>query len=148
MYVLKPSQADKKFFFADNEVEMVRLGSMGRLRADFGRSGEGFYSTWFNHSVSMNAELKTRDFSNELDDIINSLRDDGVNPPFNSRKNLSRFCCETPGLKLDGRGDGYEMRTPNYTYFFRCKPCVGDYDIYCYCYCNKLLYPELETSHE
>jgi hypothetical protein len=110
-------------------------GQIGYLRLDFGKTGREFYSTWFD----VLPELKTYSFKNELAEIINSLRDDGSEPIFSGRSNLDVFCAKVPGEHLAERGYGYTVRTLDYSYYFRCNPCRGDYDVYCFAYDNSFL---------
>jgi hypothetical protein len=78
-----------------------------------------------------------------FDDVINSLRNDGETPPFASRSNLAAFCSANPGKELNGRGGGYCIRTLGFSYYFRCLPRPGDYDVYCFAYDNLYLLPQL-----
>ena len=82
-------------------------------------------------------------FKQELDGVIDSLRNDGREPPFASRGNLAAFCSANPGMELNGRGHGYTVRTLDYSYYFRCLPRLGDYDVYCFAYDNRYLLSEL-----
>ena len=49
---------------------------------------------------------------------------------------------------MNERGVGYSIKTQDFSYFFRCKPQPGDYDIYCFAYDNRWLLPELAGKHE
>ena len=143
-YELLPSQEDNLLFFRLDGEAAERDGSVGYLRVDFGGNGRGFWTTWFDQ----HPHLKTPAFKNELDEIINSLRDDGQKPPFASRDNLAAFCAETPGKGLTTRGSGYMIRTPDFSYYIRCLPRPGDYDIYAFAFDNRYLLPELDGKHE
>ena len=143
-YKLLPDQEDKLIFFRLDGDAAERYGAIGHLRVDFGRTGREFWSSWFNNQ----AHLKTPKFKAEFDDVINSLRDDGQKPPFSSRENLASFCTASPGKELTSRGCGYTVRTQDYSYYFRCRPQLGDYDIYCFAYDNRYLLPELAGQHE
>ena len=135
MYELRPSRDENKLFFRLDGEPAERYGAIGYLRVDFGRSGREFWSTWFDKQPRLN----TYSFKQEFDDVINSLRNDGRKPPFASRGNLESFCSANPGRELNGLGHGYTVRTLDYSYCFRCKPCVGDYDVYCFAYDNRCL---------
>ena len=121
-----------------------RHGSIGCLRIDFGPDGREFWSTWYDYQK----HLKSWAFKNELDEIINALRDDGSEPPFANRRILEAFCAATPNVKAPERGVGYKIRTLDYSYYFRCKPAARDYDVYCFSYDNRYLLPELAGQHE
>ena len=144
MYELQPTQdKDDLFFRLERNLE-ERHGAIGYMRQDFGRDGRGFHTTWFDTQ----SHLKTPAFKAEFDNVINSLRDDGEKPPFASRRNLESFCANTPGKDMNTRGDGYVVRTEGYSYYFRCKPANGDYEIYCFTFDNRYLLPELAGQHE
>ena len=145
MYELKPL-ADKEISLCFRTVGDAgeRHGSIGCLRADFGKDGREFWTTWFDYQK----HLKTPAFKSEFDEIVNSLRDDGQKPPFASRANLEAFCYATPGVNAPERGVGYTVQTLDYSYYFRCKPAAGQYDIYCYAYNNRYLLPELAGQHK
>ena len=144
MYKLLPTVDDTRLFFAMESEQAERHGAIGYLRADFGKSGYEFWSTWFDTQ----ARLKSIDFKQELDTVINSQRDDGPAPPFSNRRRLAAFCVTNPGTLLTGRGQGFMIRTLNYSYYFRCFPRVGAYDIYCFTYDNRFLFPELAGKHD
>ena len=144
-YQLQPyEQSEAKLFFRMDGEEEERHGAIGYMRADFGRDGNGFYTTWFNNQ----RHLKTHHFKKEFDAVINALRDDGQKPPFASRESLTAFCAANPGMELTTRGLGYMVQTQDYSYYFRCMPRLGEYDIYCLTYDNRYLLPELAGQHE
>lgn len=47
-------------------------GCIGHLRADMGSDGKDYFSSWTDHR----SDLKTEDFKNEFDELINTLRSD------------------------------------------------------------------------
>jgi len=143
-YKLLPSQEDKLLFFHLEGEAAERYGSIGYLRADFGSNGRGFWTTWFDQQP----HLKTPAFKDEFDEIINSLRDGGQKPPFASRDNLAAFCAATPGKELTTRGSGYMIQTLDFSYYIRCLPRPGDYDIYAFAFDNRYLLPELAGKHD
>ena len=63
-----------------------QTGNIGHLRADMGSNGEGFFSSWFD----FRSDLKTEEFKEEFDDLINELRKESG--PLSSRTALSKFC--------------------------------------------------------
>lgn len=115
-----------------------RCGAIGYLRADFGRSGKEFHTTWFDNQ----AHLKSSDFKYKFDDLINSLRDDGQKPPFASRDNHLAFCAAHPSMTC------FKIATLDYSFYIRLNPHQGTYDIYCFAYDNCWLLPELAGQHE
>ena len=64
--------AEQKYTYAQSMQLEGQTGSIGYLRGDFGAGGKEFYSSWFDRR----RDLKTDDFKNELDKVINSLRED------------------------------------------------------------------------
>ena len=144
MYKLLSTEDNAKLFFAMEGEQAERHGAIGYLRADFGISGREFWSTWFDTQ----AHLKNSSFKSELDAVINSMRDDGPEPPFANRSSLEAFCAAKPGTFLLGRGEGYMVRTLDFSYYFRCFPQMGDYDIYVHAYDNRFLLPELAGKHD
>ena len=115
-----------------------RCGAIGYLRADFGRSGKEFYSTRFDCGT----RLKSSDFKNKFDELINSLRDDGHKPPFASRDNHLAFCTAHPSMTC------FKITTLDYSFYIRLNPHKGTYDIYCFAYDNRWLLPELAGKHD
>jgi len=115
-----------------------RCGVIGYLRADFGRSGKEFYTTWFDSQP----HLKSYDFKYKFDELINSLRDDGQKPPFASRDNHLAFCAAHPSMTC------FKVATLDYSFYFRLNPHQGTYDIYCFAYDNRWLLPERAGQHE
>ena len=135
MFVLRPSKDDKKLFFLMEGETAVQHGYIGYLRADFGKSGREFWTTWFDGQP----HLSTYVCKNEFDRVINSLRNDGESPVFSSRMAFERFCSSNPGKDLGDRGKGYIVKTLDYSYYFRCRPSTNDYDVYCFVYDNRFL---------
>ncbi len=115
-----------------------RCGAIGYLRADFGRSGKEFWTTWFDSQP----HLKSPDFKVKFDELINSLRDDGDKPPFASRDNHLAFCAARPSMNC------FKIATLDYSFYIRLNPNQGTYDIYCYTYDNRWLLPELAGQHK
>ena len=145
MYVLLPAeQRESDLFFRMDGEAAERHGAIGYMRADFGRDGRGFWTTWFDNQK----HLKTPAFKAEFDRVINSLRDDGQEPPFASRRSLEAYCMTYPGLILSSRGDGFKIQTEDFSYYFRCLPRNSDYEIYAMAYDNPFLLPELAGKHE
>jgi len=144
MYKLLPAQDENLLFFRLDGETAVRYGAVGYLRADFGKDGRAFFTTWFNSQTHLN----TSGFKKEFEHVIYSLSDGGSEPPFASRGNLEAFCAATPGKELTTRGSGYMVQTQEYSYYFRCKPSPTDYDIFCFAYDNRWLLPELAGQHD
>ena len=84
-----------------------QAGCIGHLRGDLDSDGEAFLSSWTGHRD----DLKTQDFKDEFDDVINALRYD-----------------DQHGSILKNR------RSPSYTFMLRLNPNKGEYNLYCYCF--------------
>lgn len=121
---------EDKYSFLKSTRLSIQTGLIGYLRADMGKDGNGFFSSWFD----FREELKTDEFKSEFDEVINSLRKDG-NILYN-RKALANYCNSTPQSKMQGEQDNYGVRvdTEKYTYLLRLNPNKGEYNLYCYCY--------------
>jgi hypothetical protein len=138
-YELRIAEKDElRFCFRLSGEAAERTGAIGYLRADFGRSGREFHTTWFDNQV----HLKSPAFKAEFDELINSLRDDGQKPPFASRANHSDFCAAHPSMTC------FKVATLDYSFYFRLNPHQGTYDIYCFAYDNRYLLPELAGKHD
>ncbi|MDR1565050.1 MAG: hypothetical protein LBS74_08850 [Oscillospiraceae bacterium] len=138
-YELNLAEKDElRFCFRLSGEAAERCGAIGYLRADFGRSGKEFYTTWFDNQ----ARLKSSDFKDKFDVLINALREDGDKPPFASRDNHLNFCAAHPSMTC------FKIATLDYSYYFRLNPHQGTYDIYCFAYDNNYLLPELERPSQ
>ena len=124
------TEEEDKYTFAQCSDIAGRTGLIGYLRADFDRDGNGFFSTWNDILPS----IKTDDFKQELDAVINSLREEG--DILHDRNTLRRYCYSTPQSKMTDERDYYGVRvdTEHYTYLLRLNPNKGEYNLYCYCY--------------
>ncbi len=101
--IVQGNEADLLFSHSDRDSE---LGCIGHLRADFGRSGDEFWTTWWEHC----GDLKTQAFKDELDEVINHLRKSGN--MLDGYNGLMRFCEANPGAQLENsyRDDSYGFR--------------------------------------
>lgn len=144
MYELLPTQDKESLFFKMNGEVCERHGAIGYLRADFGVSGQEFWTAWFN----CRKQLNTTTFKCEFDKVISGLRAGGKEPPFRSRVSLESFCAFKPGKQLIARGSGYLVRTEGYSFYVRCLLRCDAYDIFCFAYDNRWLLPELAGQHE
>ena len=107
-------------------------GCIGHLRVDMGNTGTQFFSSWDDHK----ADLKTAEFKNEFDAVINALRNDteygGI---LASRTALASYCLRQPeSLYENGREYGFRVDTDKYSYLLRLNPNRGEYAAYCYAY--------------
>lgn len=144
MRALLPTEC--KYTYMQSYQISMQTGLIGYLRADMGTNGNEFWSTWNDNRK----DLKTDDFKNEFDDIINSFRENGQF--FSNRQSLSRFCDETQNVLMfgerygSGRDYGVRVNTQNYAYLMRLNPHKGEYNLYCYCYKKDWLDDHLEKA--
>jgi len=142
-------QNETKLFFRLEGEAAERHGAIGYLRVDFGKSGGKFLSAWFDTQ----RHLKTLDFDCEFQEVIDSLRNDGREPPFANRGSLQKFFFVQKGTCIFGPrpfdvSDGFKVQTLNFTYAFNCSPFRGNYDICVYPYDNRYLLSEQAGQHE
>ena len=131
-YVITDTSSNEAnlFYMTDDPVCNDDIGCIGRLRADFGKNGNELWSTW----MDLCRELKTPAFCNELDDIINNLRESGV---LKNRAAMREYLVNRPRSELNdsrGKNYGFKIETVNYVYYFRFILNNGDYDFYCFAY--------------
>ena len=109
-----------------------QAGCIGHLRGDLDADGEAFLSSWTGHRD----DLKTQDFKDEFDDVINALRfDDQYGGILKSRRSLAKFCFSHPESSYgNDREFGFRADTPSYTFMLRLNPNQGEYNLYCYCF--------------
>ncbi len=146
-YELLPVQSEEhKLFFALDD-DPARFGAIGHLRGDFD-TGSLFYTTWFDNQK----HLKSEAFKAEFDGMVNYLRENIENPVLKSRADMRRYCYAHPEQHINGGWHdtkaGFKIQTDAYSYYVRCTPHEGDYDLYIFCFDNRYLLPELAGQHE
>lgn len=132
---------ERKYTYAQSRQIMGQTGSIGRLRGDFGSSGQEFFTSWDDHQTS----LKTDEFKSEFDDVIGTLRRDMLR----SRGEMSRYGRDNPDSSFDGnytREYGFRVDTENHSYLVRLNPTKGDYNLYVFCYKRDWLDSHLQSA--
>ena len=124
------TEAEELLFYSDKERDAA-LGTIGHLRIDFGRSGEKFNCTWFDHA---NSEKNDSHFKESFDIFIDDLRT-GV---LKSRAEMRKFCygkdeCRNSHSYTEDCW-GFRVLSDRYAYYIRCTPGAGDYECYIYAY--------------
>ena len=123
---IRPARPEEAgLFYAQHPEENKRLGAVGCVRMDFGRSGNEFWHTWWPRGPE---ELNSPAFKAELQQIVGKLREDVLK----NRFAMERFCYDHGG-KIDGgyvQNYGYIVETERYRYCLRCNPSPGDYNGY------------------
>ena len=118
--------SEHTFCYSEGEERDTRYGCIGHLRADFGRSGKEFWTSFFDHVK----RLKTDAFRDDLQETVDGLREDVL-------KDLSaarRFCDGHPDAMISDDWYGFRMDTPGFVYMLRIGTVQGDYNVYLYCY--------------
>ena len=128
---------ERMYSYTQSQQLIMQTGCIGHLRADFGSDNKHFYSSWDDHRT----DLKSDDFKQEFDEVINALRkDDKYWSVFKNRGALLSLCTRTPEASFgNGRDYGFRADTEHYSYMFRLNPGKGEYNIYCYCYLKQWL---------
>jgi hypothetical protein len=125
--VLQP--AERNYTYSQSQQISMQTGCIGHLRADMDSNGEGFFSSW----DDFRKDLKTQEFKDEFDTVINELRKDGN--ILRNRSTLSKYCFSTPDSAFgNDREYGVRVDTEKYAYLMRLNPYKGEYNFYCYCY--------------
>jgi hypothetical protein len=125
------SNVETELFYSSIKPERsLETGCIGHFRADFGKSGDEFWNTWTDH----NAGLKSQNFKDEFDTLINTLRGGGI---LESRAAMSKHCANNPQAGILGGSIGsfgFRVKTDDHVYYLRCNPSPNEYNLYCYAY--------------
>ncbi len=129
---LKIAASEEEAYFYSASIEKdTERDCIGYVRGDFGKEGEAFWATWFEHISS----LKTPDFREELGSVIQALSVQGL---LQNRSGMHDFCMKHPEARLPNAWHsdvyGFCLQTAKHRYYLRCFPHAGDYNFYLYCY--------------
>lgn len=146
-YVIKiMAPAERNYCYTDSQQLDKQTGCIGHLRGDMDKSGNGFFTSWWDHCP----ELKTQAFKDEFDDFINALRfDERYEGIFKNRSSLSRYCYEHKESVFAEDfipQYGFRVDTPEHAYLLRLNPMQGDYNLYIYCYRREMLEQHMEKA--
>lgn len=138
------TEKEDKYTFSNSMQISMQCGLIGHLRADMDSDGNGFFSSWEDYRK----ELKTDEFKDEFDNVINSLREEG--DILYNRKSLAKYCYSSPQAKMNNEQDYYEVRvdTQKYAYLCRLNPNKGEYNLYCYCYIKDWLDKHIRSAEK
>lgn len=138
------TEKEDKYTFSNSMQISMQCGLIGHLRADMDTDGNGFFSTWEDYRK----ELKTNEFKDEFDKVINSLREEG--DILYNRKSLAKYCYSSPQAKMNNEQDYYGVRvdTQKYAYLCRLNPNKGEYNLYCYCYIKDWLDKHIRSAEK
>lgn len=138
------TEKEDKYTFSNSMQISIQCGLIGHLRADMDSDGNGFFSSWEDYRK----ELKTDEFKDEFDKVINSLREEG--DILYNRKSLAKYCYSSPQAKMNNEQDYYGVRidTEKYAYLCRLNPNKGEYNLYCYCYIKDWLDKHIRSTEK
>lgn len=138
------TEKEDKYTFSNSMQISMQCGLIGHLRADMDSDGNGFFSSWEEYRK----ELKTDEFKDEFDKVINSLREEG--DILYNRKSLAKYCYSSPQAKMNNEQDYYGVRidTEKYAYLCRLNPNKGEYNLYCYCYIKDWLDKHIRSAEK
>ena len=124
------TKTERMYCYTQSQQIRGQTGNIGYLRADMDTDGTGFFSTW----NGFRDDLKTQEFKDEFDDVINGLRFDAEVTFLKDRMALTKYCFAHPEAQINDREFGFRVDTDAYAYLMRLNPNRGDYNLYCYCY--------------
>ena len=138
------TEKEDKYTFSNSMQISMQCGLIGHLRADMDSDGNGFFSSWEDYRK----ELKTDEFKDEFDKVINLLREEG--DILYNRKSLAKYCYSSPQAKMNNEQDYYGVRidTQKYAYLCRLNPNKGEYNLYCYCYIKDWLDKHIRSAEK
>ena len=138
------TEKEDKCSFSNSMQISMQCGLIGHLRADMDSDGNGFFSSWEDYRK----ELKTDEFKDEFDKVINSLREEG--DILYNRKSLAKYCYSSSQAKMNNEQDYYGVRvdTEKYAYLCRLNPNKGEYNLYCYCYIKNWLDKHIRSAEK
>jgi hypothetical protein len=129
-FTLRPALPEEARFFYDlPKVQDAKLGAIGKILIDFGKSGKGFWYRWLSkYDEILNSpeeSLNSPEFKAELKLLLSELRENG---PLKDLTTMCRYC-EEHGGQMEGSwlpNYGYVIERKNYRYLLRCDPNSGN----------------------
>lgn len=142
---IRPLNTDEqKYTYTQSTQIEGQTGCIGHLRGDFGSGGKEFFTSWFDRR----RDLKTEQFKNELDEVINALRSEKYGL-LKSRSDMSQYANNCPNSAFEGSYTteyGFRVDTEKHAFLIRCNPTRGDYNFYCYCFVREWLDQHIEKA--
>ena len=137
-FTLRPMTIpERKYSYAQSSQLQGQTGNIGHLRGDFGSNDNLFYTTWFD----ARPQLKSDEFKQDLDDVINAMRSEEYGLLQNSVA-MRSFGRANKDSEMQGNYTtefGFRADTEKYAFLLRCIPVRGDYNFYCFCYVKEWL---------
>ena len=115
------TKTEQMYCYTQSDQIMGQTGCIGHLRADMGDSGDQFFHDWTSHCE----RLLTPEFDDELNQVINHLREDGGF--LKSRAAVSAYCYRQIDSAIDLSSQDFAFRadTKDYSYLLRLNPQKG-----------------------
>ena len=121
---------------AEGSMDMYNSGNdqdyrcAGHIRGDFGKSGDEYWATFWEHEGINPAGEGCKE---ELSALVKALRKNLLN----SRKTMRKYIRQHSPLILEAgaiMSYGYQVAAEKCDYYIRCSPYPGVYDFYIYIY--------------
>lgn len=125
------TREEQKYGYTQSHQIAGQTGCIGHLWADMDTDGKGFFSSWDDHR----GDLKTQEFKDEFDEVINALRFDAqYGSILTNHNSLAEYCSKYPNSAIagDSRSFGFRADTEQHSYMLRLNPHKGEYNLYCY----------------
>lgn len=132
MEVRPMEPAEIKYSYSQSPQITGQTGMIGHIRADMGKEGDCFFSTWSSADPSYNTEQ----FKAEVNEVIDAFRHGkDYGQPLKSRSSLAKYCRTSAVCSFGNQMDyGIRVDTDQHSYLMRLNPNPGYYNLYCYCY--------------
>lgn len=125
---------ERKYAYTPSMDIIARTRCIGHLRGDMDTYGNGCYTSWDDH----NRSLKTDEFKQRFDDVIEALRhDEAYGGILKNRRSLEQYCQAHPEAKYSDEFRTYYIFRADegdYAYLLRCDYREGVYNVYIYAY--------------
>ena len=136
------------YLFGQSTKISGKTAFVGYLRGDFDKSGNGFYTTWFDDRIY----LKTDEFKSEFDTVINGLRSDkAYGGLLENLSSMQSYCHKHKEGCIEqnySKQYGFRLNTDKYAYLIRCNPINGDYSFYVYAYVKQYLDSHMKKAEK
>lgn len=140
------TEAERKYTYTQSMQLQGQTECIGHLRGDFDKSGNNFFTAWNDHRK----HLKTDEFKEELDTVINALRSEKYRL-LQNRSAMREYAAKYPESSFEGNycaEYGFRAETEKHAYMIRCNPTQGDYNFYCYCYVKEWLDSHIKNAEK
>lgn len=147
MWTIQPlTVEERKYAYKQSQQLSLQSGLIGYLRAELDYNGSAFLSHW----EGFDDRLKTDQFKEEFDEVLNDLRSDDCGL-LKNRRGMAEWGHQNPDSSFKGNFAteyGFRVDTEKYAYLMRCIPQQGDYNLYCYCFVRDRLNRQIEHAKE